>query len=48
MSTDTNDQTEPDLHGKQYITPRRKNVIPVREALETEPENGMSFDGIIN
>jgi hypothetical protein len=46
---ETNDQRESHLHGKQQATPRRKsNLRLVQEALRTEPENGLSFDDIID
>jgi hypothetical protein len=46
---ETNDQPESHLHGKQQATPRRKsNLRLVQEALRTEPENGLSFDDIID
>jgi len=46
---ETNDQTDSHLHGKQQATPRRKaNIKLVQEALRTEPENGLSFDEIID
>jgi hypothetical protein len=47
--SETNDQPESHLHGKQQATPRRKsNLKLVQEALRTEPENGLSLDDIID
>lgn len=46
---ETNDRRESRLQGKQQATPRRKpNLNLVYEALRTEPQNGLSFDNIID